>query len=166
MASLVAVKLSYQRVGTQPPVYVAGSFSEPPWQPVEMDQSMYNHREHHFTKEVMVPQGAEIQYKFRLGSAEDWVLDETAPTGTHPPSLKARLGILINIESEILSPLYSGRCGRKCKQSPQSARWTRRSTMCHLPSHQAGEESSGIKRPLYTPDGAYCCRSGRLGNVS
>ncbi|KAI1213264.1 uncharacterized protein F4807DRAFT_256777 [Annulohypoxylon truncatum] len=76
----VPITLTYQKNGTGPPVYVAGSFSDPPWQPQEMDVSIDQHGTHIFTKKVMVDDGTEIQYKFRIGSGDWWVLDDNADT--------------------------------------------------------------------------------------
>ncbi|KAI1458307.1 hypothetical protein F4805DRAFT_144981 [Annulohypoxylon moriforme] len=78
----VPITFTYQKNGTGPPVYVAGSFSNPPWQPQEMDVSIDQHGTHIFTKKVMVDDGSEIQYKFRIGSGDWWVLDENADTVT------------------------------------------------------------------------------------
>ncbi|KAL7627031.1 hypothetical protein AAE478_003807 [Parahypoxylon ruwenzoriense] len=74
----VPVTFTYQKDGIDPPVYIAGSFSDPPWQPQEMAASTDQHGGHIFTKQVMVEDGSEIQYKFRLGSGNWWALDETA----------------------------------------------------------------------------------------
>ncbi len=38
--------------------------------------------EHSFKKEVSAVPGAKIQYKFRIGLGDWWVLDENAPTVT------------------------------------------------------------------------------------
>ncbi|RYP64007.1 hypothetical protein DL771_008978 [Monosporascus sp. 5C6A] len=75
----VSVKLTYQKDDTSPPVYVAGNFSDPPWQPLEMACSKDEHGQNLFVKEINASEGAEIQYKFRIGS-ENWVLSETAET--------------------------------------------------------------------------------------
>ncbi|KAI9742600.1 MAG: hypothetical protein M1818_003741 [Claussenomyces sp. TS43310] len=74
----VTRKVTYVKPGTQPPIYLAGSFSEPAWHPEEM-QYTTNGPEHEFYKEVMTDEGAQHQYKFRIGSGEWWVLDEDAP---------------------------------------------------------------------------------------
>ncbi|KAI1102849.1 hypothetical protein F4804DRAFT_342938 [Jackrogersella minutella] len=76
----VPITFTYQKNGTNPPIYVAGSFSNPPWQPQEMDVSIDQHGGHLFTKQVMVDDGSEIQYKFRIGPGDWWALDESADT--------------------------------------------------------------------------------------
>ncbi|KAI1476418.1 hypothetical protein F4774DRAFT_420782 [Daldinia eschscholtzii] len=78
----VPITFTYKRNDTNPPVYIAGSFSEPPWQPREMDVAIDQLGEHLFTKQVMVDDGTEIQYKFRIGPGDWWALDETADTVT------------------------------------------------------------------------------------
>ncbi|KAI0180950.1 hypothetical protein GGR52DRAFT_522301 [Hypoxylon sp. FL1284] len=79
----VPITFTYQKAGTYPPIYVAGTFSDPPWQPQEMDVSIDQDGGHLFTKTVMVEDGSEIQYKFRIGSGNWWALDDNADTGKH-----------------------------------------------------------------------------------
>ncbi|KAI1402246.1 hypothetical protein F4819DRAFT_496183 [Hypoxylon fuscum] len=78
----VPITLTYEKKGTTPPMYVAGSFSDPPWQPLEMDVSINQHGEYRFTKQIMVDDGSEIQYKFRIGFGDWWALDDNADTVT------------------------------------------------------------------------------------
>jgi hypothetical protein len=77
----VQVTITYRKEGTQPPIYLAGSFSEPPWQPDEMTYTIEENGEHTFRKDFKVEPNAEIQYKFRIGPGDWWVLDEDAPIG-------------------------------------------------------------------------------------
>lgn len=79
----VPITFTYQKNGTYPPIYVAGSFSDPPWQPLEMDVSIDQHGGHLFTKTVMVDDGTEIQYKFRIGLGNWWALDDNRDTSEH-----------------------------------------------------------------------------------
>ncbi|KAI1772386.1 hypothetical protein F4818DRAFT_444211 [Hypoxylon cercidicola] len=78
----VPITFTYKKKGTYPPIFVAGSFSDPPWQPQEMDVSIDQHGGHFFTKTVMVDDGSEIQYKFRIGLGDWWALDDSADTVT------------------------------------------------------------------------------------
>ncbi|KAI0851753.1 hypothetical protein F5Y00DRAFT_259243 [Daldinia vernicosa] len=78
----VPITFTYKRKDTDPPIYIAGSFSEPPWQPQEMDVAIDQLGGYLFTKQVMVDDGTEIQYKFRIGSGDWWALDESADTVT------------------------------------------------------------------------------------
>ncbi|KAI0386121.1 hypothetical protein F5Y04DRAFT_116175 [Hypomontagnella monticulosa] len=87
----VPITFTYQKTGTNPPIYVAGSFSNPPWQPQEMDVSTDEHGTHLFSKQVMVDDGSEIQYKFRIGPGDWWALDDGADT------IKDNLGNTNNI---------------------------------------------------------------------
>ncbi|KAI0024763.1 hypothetical protein F4780DRAFT_768715 [Xylariomycetidae sp. FL0641] len=75
----VSATLTYHQPGTNPPVYVAGSFSDPPWQPLEMECTRNDEGEDLFTKEIMVDAGSEIQYKYRIGP-DWWTLDPNAET--------------------------------------------------------------------------------------
>lgn len=77
----VPVFITYHKPGTEPPLYVAGTFSNPPWQPCEMDHITRADGEYHFKKEVRGEPGSEIQYKFRINDG-DWVLKDDGPTTT------------------------------------------------------------------------------------
>ena len=80
----VSISVKYSKPGTQPPIYLAGSFSDPAWQPQEMQYTTDENNEHDFFKEVYVEQGKEYQYKFRIGLGEWWILNEDSPTGMCP----------------------------------------------------------------------------------
>lgn len=79
----VPITFTYKKAGTNPPIYIAGSFSDPPWWPQEMDVSIDQHGVHIFSKQVLVDDGSEIQYKFRIGSGDWWALDDSADTGEY-----------------------------------------------------------------------------------
>ncbi|KAI1752396.1 hypothetical protein F4782DRAFT_153157 [Xylaria castorea] len=76
----VPLTFTFQRHGAHPPLFVAGSFSDPPWQPLEMDASIDQHGDLIFTKQVMVDESSEVQYKFRHASGDWWALDPDAET--------------------------------------------------------------------------------------
>ncbi|KAK6216156.1 hypothetical protein LQW54_003730 [Pestalotiopsis sp. IQ-011] len=76
------VVLTFQKSDTKPPVFVAGTFSSPPWQPQEMDYSVDKQGNHTFEKVVSVRSGAAIQYKFRLGTGDWWVCDDNTTKAT------------------------------------------------------------------------------------
>jgi hypothetical protein len=71
------VTVTYAHPGAQPPIYLAGSFSD--WQPEELEYTKEGD-EYIFKKDVVV-KGGEYQYKFRIGPGDWWVLNEDAPTG-------------------------------------------------------------------------------------
>jgi hypothetical protein len=75
------ILLTYRKAGTQPPVFVAGTFSDPAWQPIEMSP-LADGGEYTFEKVVSVDAGTEVQYKFRLGTGDWWICDDTATKGT------------------------------------------------------------------------------------
>ncbi|TID01945.1 hypothetical protein CH35J_004279 [Colletotrichum higginsianum] len=79
---MVSVTITYKKPGTQPPLFVAGSFSDPQWQPQEMLFTTEDGGEHTFHKSIEVPPSSQIQYKFRVGLGDWWVLNEDAPTVT------------------------------------------------------------------------------------
>ncbi|KAI0389919.1 hypothetical protein F5Y17DRAFT_472361 [Xylariaceae sp. FL0594] len=78
----IPVTLSFQKRGVTPPLFVAGTFSDPPWHPYEMEASADQHGVFVFTKQVMVDEASEIQYKFRHASDDWWELDPDADTTT------------------------------------------------------------------------------------
>ena len=78
--------ITYAKPGTRPPVFLAGSFSSPTWEPREMS---YTERspadgsgdvQFQFYANEKVGRGT-WQYKFRLGPGDWWVLDDQAETG-------------------------------------------------------------------------------------
>ncbi len=77
-----AVEIAYKSVDLEPPLFVAGTFSEPPWTPVEMEHTKAASGENRFTKTILAKPGTAVQYKFRVGLSDWWVLDDAAPTVT------------------------------------------------------------------------------------
>jgi hypothetical protein len=75
------VSISFSKPGIQPPVYLAGSFSNPAWLPQPMPFTVGQGNEHQFHATVEVEEGGEYQYKFRIGEGDWWVLNEDSPTG-------------------------------------------------------------------------------------
>lgn len=84
-SSKVHETITYANPGTQPPLYVAGSFSDPEWQPQEMEFTKQDDGDYQFHKAVTIEAGRDYQYKFRMGPGDWWVLDETAPVGKCSP---------------------------------------------------------------------------------
>ncbi|KAK4668580.1 uncharacterized protein QC764_708600 [Podospora pseudoanserina] len=78
----VPVVVTYEKPGTQPPIYVAGTFSNPPWTPEEMSYTTDQNGEHVFSKEVIGEIGSKHQYKFRIGNGDWWDLAPGQPTVT------------------------------------------------------------------------------------
>ncbi|KAK1691409.1 hypothetical protein BDP55DRAFT_542028 [Colletotrichum godetiae] len=78
---MVSVTITYKQPGTQPPIFVAGSFSNPKWEPQEMDFTTEDGGEHTFYKNIEVRPSTQIEYKFRVGLGDWWVLNETAAIG-------------------------------------------------------------------------------------
>ncbi|KAI9723428.1 MAG: hypothetical protein M1812_001312 [Candelaria pacifica] len=79
-----AVTINYTHPGTQPPIYVAGTFTTPPWEPHELHHTAIKSegrgiqdREYEFHKEFEVEKGR-WQYKLRAGLGDWWMLDEQA----------------------------------------------------------------------------------------
>ncbi|KAI1816209.1 hypothetical protein GGS20DRAFT_539356 [Poronia punctata] len=76
----IPVTFTFLKKGVAPPLFVAGNFSDPPWQPFEMKGSEYENGEYIFTKNIMAIELPEIQYKFRLGSGDWWTVDPDVET--------------------------------------------------------------------------------------
>ncbi|GKT53285.1 PT repeat family protein [Colletotrichum tofieldiae] len=85
---MVSLTITYKKPGTQPPIFVAGSFSDPEWQPQEMQFTTEDGGEHTFHKNIEVPPSTQIQYKFRVGLGDWWVLNEDAPTAPESQEYK------------------------------------------------------------------------------
>lgn len=74
-----AVDIRFTSPGAQPPVYIAGSFTLPRWQPHELECSIVDQdstapesgTSYVFHRTFDLPQGT-YQYKFRLGHEGDW----------------------------------------------------------------------------------------------
>jgi len=81
MAQTSAV-ITYHKPGTRPPLYVAGTFSTPSWEPYKMEPTAREDGDYDFKKEVRGAPGSEIQYKFRIGDGDWWVLQDDHPTTT------------------------------------------------------------------------------------
>jgi hypothetical protein len=73
------VTITYERPGTTPPIFVAGSFTESAWQPIELDHQQVND-EYLFSKTFDITPGTH-QYKFRVGHGDWWVCDDTKDIG-------------------------------------------------------------------------------------
>ncbi|CAF3464966.1 unnamed protein product [Fusarium graminearum] len=74
--------ITYNKPGTVPPVFLAGSFSDPQWQPQEMECITDQNGEHAFQSEVMLEPEQDYQFKLRIGHDNWWVLAENYPTAT------------------------------------------------------------------------------------
>ena len=85
---VVPATITYQKPGTSPPIFVAGTFSDPPWQPQEMNYTTDMGGEHTFKKEVFAKPGSKIHYKFRVGPGDWWVLDEDTAAVTDSSGFK------------------------------------------------------------------------------
>lgn len=81
--SKVSVTITNRAPGIQPPLYVAGSFSDPSWVPEPMEHTEGEDGVYTFTKNIQVEPHSKIQYKFRAGE-DHWFLNEGAPSGMLP----------------------------------------------------------------------------------
>ena len=71
--------VTFASPGARPPVFVAGAFTTPPWEPSELEAET-EHGEYKFHKQFEVKEGR-WQYKFRLGLGNWWVCDKNTEIG-------------------------------------------------------------------------------------
>ena len=78
-----AVQIVYPYPEAEPPIFVAGDFTDPPWDPHELNYEKTSTGESRFSRSFNITDG-EWQYKFRLGSnssEEQWICDNNTETG-------------------------------------------------------------------------------------
>lgn len=81
MSSKIPSTITFKRPGTAPPLFLAGSFSDPEWEPKEMEYKTEDDGEHTFQSEVMITPGEDYQFKLRMGEGSWWILAENYPIG-------------------------------------------------------------------------------------
>jgi hypothetical protein len=89
MSSKTPFTITYNKPGTVPPVFLAGSFSDPQWQLQEMECISDQNEGHTFQSEVMLEPGQDYQFKLRIGH-DTWVLAENYPTGEFSSTTASR----------------------------------------------------------------------------
>lgn len=91
-----SVTITFKSLGAYPPVSLVAAFTNPPWQPQELDYVTQHESngdaKYEFSKTFEIPEG-EWQYKFHLGSGA-WVCDESVETGKTVPNVPCRGGLL------------------------------------------------------------------------
>ncbi|KAL5626397.1 hypothetical protein FOBRF1_000740 [Fusarium oxysporum] len=81
MSSKTPCTVTYKKPGTLPPVFLAGSFTDPQWQLQEMEYTTDQNGDHIFRSEVMLEPDQDYQFKLRIGH-DNWALAENYPTAT------------------------------------------------------------------------------------
>lgn len=100
---MVSVTISYRKAGVRPPVFLAGSHTDPQWVPQEMRWTLDERGENHFTSEVEVEADRDYQYKFKIGHGNDWDLDEQSPTTQDNMGNKNNL-LVVSAEDALAEP--------------------------------------------------------------
>ncbi|KIW72847.1 hypothetical protein, variant 3 [Phialophora macrospora] len=98
---MVSTTIIFKKDNVQPPVFVAGGFTD--WAPVEMAYETTESNgsvENVFSHKIELEPG-EYQYKFRLGPGDWWVLDESAQKATDQ---LGNVNNLLSIEAEERKP--------------------------------------------------------------
>lgn len=81
--STVPVTITYRnQISTPPPVFLAGSWTDPPWLLHEMQSVPEGGSQSVYQALIHVQPGLEYQFKFKLGDGDLWVLDEDTEVGT------------------------------------------------------------------------------------
>lgn len=85
MSPKITSTITYRKPGTSPPIFLAGSFSDPQWELQEMEFTTGEDGEHTFRSKVTVEAHQDYQFKLRIGHGDWWVLAENYPIGElHP----------------------------------------------------------------------------------
>ncbi|MCJ1310565.1 hypothetical protein MMC25_004230 [Agyrium rufum] len=72
------VYISLKHAEAKPPVFVAGAFTNPPWEPRELKhRAVDNSEEYEFVASFPAKEG-QYQYKFRIGTGDWWICDQSA----------------------------------------------------------------------------------------
>ncbi|KAI6785789.1 uncharacterized protein J7T54_006128 [Emericellopsis cladophorae] len=106
---LVTQTIIYRRPDILPPVFVAGSFSEPPWTPLRMEYALDMDGEYVFTRDVRLVPGREYQFKFRLGNMDIWVVSHRYPTTFDDGGKQNNL---LKVEPESTQPAHKSMPGK------------------------------------------------------
>ena len=82
-----SVLIKYCNPGLQPPLYIAGTMTTPPWELCEMKtvRPLAAGSTFEFEKQFQDLLPGRYQYKFLVGSQSLWVLDDDVETGTADP---------------------------------------------------------------------------------
>ncbi|KAK7530155.1 uncharacterized protein J3D65DRAFT_640359 [Phyllosticta citribraziliensis] len=144
----IPVTITFYHPSTSPPVFVATSLTNPPWQVVEMDvkQERTPSGDLIFEKKFDAVEAGEYQYKFRLGPGDWWVCDDNAPTGTYPPlSLDRTLTFQSRTASATATISSSSNrkiCWQNVARMPAKRREDWKGSSLHLKSGRVGRSSS------------------------
>lgn len=80
-STTVPYTVTYRQPGTEPPLFLAGTFTTVQWGLQEMGCSRDEGGEYVFESRVYVEPGREYQFKFKAGQDGPWVLDENKTIG-------------------------------------------------------------------------------------
>ena len=84
-----SVYIEYVSADIPEPLFVAGTFGDPPWRLQQMQCVAGGDGLRRFVASVWVEPGRVYQYKFRPGSGDRWILDEKRPIGEHPSNAQS-----------------------------------------------------------------------------
>ncbi|RKF57036.1 putative pt repeat family protein [Erysiphe neolycopersici] len=73
-------RIRYSSKEAKSPVYIAGTFTNPPWQLIEMDSlGLETSDESKFEIRLDLAKGQDYEYKFRIGRDDHWILNDEEP---------------------------------------------------------------------------------------
>lgn len=82
-----SLQIEYRATDVEGPVFLAGSFTDPPWTLQQMQRVFNDQRRPIFAASVRIEPGQDYQFKFKLGTGDHWVVDESRPIGQSPFTL-------------------------------------------------------------------------------
>ncbi|KJZ78945.1 hypothetical protein HIM_01718 [Hirsutella minnesotensis 3608] len=103
----VPVTFTFRKPGTQPPLLVAGTFSDPPWQLREMQHQLDDAGEYFFTANVPLQADSQYLYRFKTPDQDEWILDEGTSIVTDEHGIKANLLAVSNKEAGFSETLWN-----------------------------------------------------------
>ena len=78
---MVRVEVTYEHPGTTPPIFIASSFTDAAWHPIELEYEKINNQ-FMFFRSFNVDPGTH-RYKFRVGHGDWWICDDSKQTGEY-----------------------------------------------------------------------------------
>ncbi|RSL44545.1 hypothetical protein CEP51_016207 [Fusarium floridanum] len=151
MSPKITSTITYRKPGTAPPIFLAGSFSDPQWELQEMEYTTGEDGEHTFRSKVTVEAHQDYQFKLRIGHGDWWVLAENYPTGElHRIHHNNLLNVPEPSTEEQIAPAGPNTPAINVKHDTQPAPTSQE-------ADNTKDESDDIKMPLFAHEclGAY-----------
>ncbi|KAM0434410.1 hypothetical protein ACHAPT_003506 [Fusarium lateritium] len=151
MSPKITSTITYRKPGTSPPIFLAGSFSDPEWELQEMEYTTDEDGEHTFRSKVTVEAHQDYQFKLRIGHGDWWVLAENYPVVTDDSGNQNNLlNVPESSTEEQIAPAGPNTPAINVKHDTQSATTSQE-------ADNTKDETDDIKMPLFAHEclGAY-----------